>query len=116
MKSLYLDPLNWDLEVDSSGNIAVADDPYALAQNAATAIRTFVGDCYYDQSIGIPYFQKILGKLPPVEYMRSQFVKAALTVPGVVKARCFITSVTDRNVHGQVQVTDRNNFTIAAGF
>lgn len=115
MNTLYLDE-NWDLAVDSSGNIAVASDPYALAQNAASAIRCFQGDCYYNQELGVPYFQNVLGKLPPVEYMKSQFVKAALTVPGVVKARCFISEVTDRAVHGQVQVTDLNNFTIAAGF
>ena len=116
MRSLYLRTETWDLEADSSGNIAVCDNPYALAQNAATAIRTFRGDCYFNQDLGIPYFQNILGKLPPVEYMKSRFVKAALSVPGVVKARCFITSTADRVVHGQVQITDKNNFTVAAGF
>ena len=116
MNSLYLNINTWDLEIDSFGNIAVASDPYALAQNAATAIRTFAGDCYYNQLLGIPYFQNILGQLPPIEYVRSQNVKAALAVPGITAAKCFISSATDRVIHGQIQVTDKNNFTIAAGF
>ena len=38
MKSLLLDPRSWDLTVDVSNNIAVASDPYSLAQDAACAI------------------------------------------------------------------------------
>ena len=39
--TLLLDPDTWDLTVDNNGNIAVAAPPYAVAQDVASAIRTF---------------------------------------------------------------------------
>lgn len=114
--TLLLDVSLWDLTTDASGNIAVATEPYSLAQDAASAIKTFQGECFYDVTIGIPYFQQILGKFPSISLMKAQFVNAALTVPGVVSAKCFITAITDRVVNGQVQVTDANGATSAANF
>ncbi|OIN06070.1 hypothetical protein BFS86_19875 [Shewanella algae] len=114
--TLLLDTLAWDLAVDAAGNIAVATEPYSLAQDAASAIRLFKGELYYDTSQGIPYFNQILGQAPPISLIKSYFVNAALTVPGVVKARCFITSWTDRVITGQVQVEDANGNVSAAGF
>jgi hypothetical protein len=116
MKTLLLDTDTWDLVANASGNIAVADEPYALAQDAASAIRLFAGELYYDTTQGIPYFDQILGKAPPVSLMKAYFNRAALTVPGVVSAKTFIQSWTDRTVTGQVQVTDEAGNITAAGF
>jgi hypothetical protein len=116
MKSLLLDPKTWDLVKDAAGNIAVADDPYALAQNAACAIKLFQAEQWYNTTIGVPYFQQIFAKAPNVPLMKAKFTAAAMTVPGVVKASVFITSITDRGVRGQVQVTGSNGTTTAAAF
>lgn len=116
MESLFLLPGSWDLTVDSSSNIAVAGDPYALAQNAATAIRTFLGEVYYDTTIGVPYFQQILGFLPTLQYIKTQLAEAAETVAGVESAQVFITGFVNRQISGQVQVTDENGTTTAASF
>lgn len=116
MKSLLLDPNTWDLTKDAAGNIAVADDPYALAQNAASAVKLFQGEQWYDTVSGVPYFQQILGRPPNIPLMKAKFEAAALTVPGVVAATVFITSITYRNVSGQVQVTSANGTTTAAAF
>ena len=43
MNTLLLDTLRWDLCLDVHGNIAVASDPYSVAQDVASAIRTFSG-------------------------------------------------------------------------
>ena len=112
--TLLLDTESWDLVPDILGNIAVATEPYALAQDAASEIRTFTGDCYYDQTRGIPYFQQILGQVPPVSLMKAKFIAAAERVPDVVSARCFIASIEDRAVRGQVQVFDAAGEPIAA--
>jgi hypothetical protein len=48
--------------------------------------------------------------------MKAYFIRAALTVPGVVSAVAFIASWVDRVVTGQVQVRDANGNTSAAGF
>lgn len=116
MDTLYLDPVAWDLVLDASGNIALASNPYSLAQDAACAIRTFAGECWYNTELGIPYWTSILGYLPTLQYVKSQFVAAAETVPEVVSAQVFITGFTNRQITGQVQVTDSAGTTSAASF
>lgn len=113
--TMLLDVLSWDLAIDASGNIAVADEPYSLAQDASSAIRLFLGKLYYDVLAGVPY-ERILAQPPNVPLLKSYMVAAALTVPGVVSAVCFISSIADRSVTGQVQVTNSNGQTAAAAF
>jgi hypothetical protein len=115
MNSLFLSE-NWDLAIDSLGNVAVCSEPYRLAQDAACAIKTFGGEVYYNTTLGIPYFQNILGHLPTLAYVKSQMADAAETVPGVVSARVFITSFDNRVLRGQVQVTDSAGNVTAASF
>lgn len=105
MDTLLLDTVAWDLVVDASGNIAVASDPYSQAQDAASAIKLFQGELWYDTVPGVPYWLEILGKSPPVALLKAKFVSAAKTVPGVASARCFISSIAGRAVVGQVQIT-----------
>lgn len=114
--TLLLDIDTWDLTLDVAGNIAVAEAPYALAQDAASAIRTFSGEVYFNTTLGIPYFQQILGQTPPLSLMKYYFNQAALTVPNVASAVCFFTGWTDRKVSGQVQITDDDGNLSAAGF
>lgn len=116
MRTLLLDRTTWDLVRDAANNIAVASDPYSKAQDASSAIRLFQGDDYYDVARGIPYFEQILGHSPPLNYMRQKFVDRAKTVPGVVAAAAFISSIVGRKVSGQVQVTDEEGRTLPASF
>lgn len=108
MKTLLLDIGAWDLVVDAAGNIALASEPYARAQDVASAIRTFLGEVFYDTTMGVPYFQQILGKTPPVTLFEEYMITAALTVPGVVSATCIVESFSPstRTVQGQVDFTD----------
>lgn len=109
MDTLLLDLTNWDLVVDAFGNLAVASAPYAIAQDVASAIKTFAGEVYYNTTLGIPYFAQILGQLPPVTLFQTYMVDAALTVPFVVPdpaPQCLITGFENRNVIGQVAFTD----------
>lgn len=116
MDTIYLDPTAWDLTLDASGNIARASNPYALAQDAASAIRTFLGEVYYNTLLGVPYFTEILGHLPPLPLLKQRLVDAALTVPEVIAAQVFIASITDREVKGQVQITDKAGVIQAVNF
>lgn len=108
MKTLLLDRKQWDIVLDARGNLAVADGAYALAQDAASAIKLFKGELWFDQNPGIPYFQAILGGYPTREFVRAKFVAAALRVPGVVTAKVFFTGLSNRVLSGQVQVTNRD--------
>lgn len=106
MKSLLLDRTAWDLVMDAGRNIAVTTEPYAIAQDVANACRLFAKELWYDTTKGIPYFSEILGQWPPLALVRARLVEAALTVPGVVKARVVISKFEDRLPEGQVQFID----------
>lgn len=106
MKTLLLDQSAWDLVLDASGNIALASEPYALAQDVASAIKLFAGEAIYDTTRGVPYFDTILGQSPPVTVFQEAMKRAALTVPGVLSATCTITQVADRVVTGVVTFRD----------
>ena len=114
VKTLLLDTQIWDLVLDAFGNIAVADNPYSMAQDVASALRLFNGECYYDTSKGVRYFEDILGKTPPLALLKSELTDAAMTVPGVTFSQAFIVVVdADRVVTGQVQCeSGAGNFVI----
>lgn len=116
MKTLLLDRENWDLLIDASGNIALADDPYAKAQDVANAARLFNGELYYDTSQGIPYFEQILGKNPPLSYVRAQLVGAAFRVVGVQSAKAVITGYVNRQYTGYISFTDDSGQTNITSF
>ncbi len=103
MDTLYLSPTTGDLCLDSNGNIAVATGEYAIAQDVSSAIKTVLGEVFYNTTLGVPYFQQILGKRPPLPLIKAQLVAAALTVPGVVSAVCYIAKVEAGACSGQVQ-------------
>jgi len=111
MKTLLLDLTNWDLLVDAAGNIAFAEAPYQQAQDVASALRTFLGEVWYNTALGIPYFQQILGETPPVTVFQEYMESEAKTVPDVVSAECTITAFEDRRVNGQVTFTTDNGQT-----
>jgi len=106
MNTLLLDPETWDLVIDAAGNIAMATQPYSIAQDVASACRLFSGELWYDTAKGVPYFEQILGENPPLSLIKAEIVKAALTVPNVVSAQCFISAFDGRSIKGQVQVVD----------
>lgn len=116
MNTLLLDTVAWDLVVDASGNIAMASDPYSEAQDAASQIKLFAGELWYDTTQGIPYFTTILGQYPSLSYMKSQFQAAALLVPEVASAVVFLSSFTSRQISGQVQITLTSGQTSAVNF
>ena len=106
MNTLLLDSVDWDLVLDAKGNIAMASEPYALAQDVASAVRLFKGELWYDTSKGIPYFEQVLGYLPPVSLLRRLLADAALSVPGVLNAQVVLEPLENRQLSGQIQFTD----------
>lgn len=107
MDTLLLDPVAWDLLVDSNGNIAMASNPYSIAQDVASAIRLFAGELYYNTSKGVPYFDSILGQSNAAAAIKIQVEKAAMTVPEVVQARCTELYNTDNVWTGTVEIIDQ---------
>jgi hypothetical protein len=105
MDTLLLDTEAWDLCVDAYGNIAMATNPYALAQDAASAIRTFKGEVYYGIDQGVPYFQSVFRGQASFPLVKAELVAAAMTVPEVTAATAYVTSFEGRSLGGQVQIS-----------
>lgn len=105
MKTLLLDRTTWDFVLDTNGDIAVASDPYSIAQDIASACRLFMGELWYDQTKGVVY-NRILGKFVSLEFVKAQLVKAALSVPQVQSAIVVISGFEGRTITGgQIQFT-----------
>lgn len=115
-KTLLLDQAAWDLVLDAGGNIAVANAPYSIAQDVSSAVRTFIGECWYDNSLGIPYWENVLGQVPPLSYIKQQAVDAALTIPNVAQAQVVIDSFDGRELTGQVQIIDTDGIASNVSF
>jgi hypothetical protein len=114
--TLLLDTVAWDLVLDASGNMAVAGPPYAQAQDAASAIKTFsdggpggIGECFFDTTLGVPWLTQVFGQPPAIALLKAQLAATAETVPGVASAKVFISSFnpTIREITGQVQTTEQ---------
>ena len=114
--TLLLDQTAWDLVLDANGDWAVAQAPYSIAQDVASAVRTFLGECWYDQSQGLPYWQNILGQLPPMLFVTKQIADAAKSVPNVVDAVVTFTEFSARSLSGQIQITDTDGQTAVVAF
>lgn len=114
--TILLDAIAWDLALDINGNIAMASPPYACAQDAASEIRMFQGDDYYDTTHGIPYWQQVLGHWPPMSLVKAYLIEAALLVPGVVQAKVYFSSFQNRLLAGQVIILDVDNQSSVTNF
>jgi hypothetical protein len=102
--TLLLDTAAWDLTLDANNNIALATAPYSVAQDMSSQCRQWQGEYIYNQADGVP-LSSILGNTPSLALLKSDFVQAAAQVPGTSNVKCFVESVADRNVRGQVQAT-----------
>lgn len=105
--TLLLDPDTWDLCLDAFGNIAVASAPYSIAQDVATQLSTFLGECWYDTTQGVPYWQQIFGQKPPASLVAAFLEEEALKVPDVASAQVTIFGLNaQRGLIGQCLITD----------
>lgn len=67
-RTLYLND-KWDIFSDASGQIALVSGAYAIAQNAANAVRLFKNDAYLAQRAGFHILKSSWAKplrLPPL--------------------------------------------------
>lgn len=85
MADLYLDPGTGDLYVPDNGVIRMTSGTLeTLAQRLRIKLRTFMGEWFLDTTIGVPYYQDILGvKNPDLGIIASIFRRQLLADPDV---------------------------------
>lgn len=109
-KSLELETDSWDLSLDDSGSLAITANPYAVAQDVACACSTFLGEAWYDTSLGIPYYQRILGHWPGTQLINTKYAAEARKLSYVQSAFCTtVVGNGDRVATGVMTITDTNN-------
>lgn len=115
MLSLLLDK-NWDITVDSSGNLAVVDNNYSIAQAVANAVKLFTNDAYFDTQAGIPHFEISLKRNVSTTVVRTRIKEAAESVPGVKSATVNIVEINNNTLQAEIQLTldDNTNAAITA--
>ena len=111
MLTYALNDTTWDLYLDLSGNFATISDANQIAQDVASAIRTFLGECWYDTSQGMPYFQSIFGKTPSASFFKAQIKRVALSVPTVTAVTTVALRLVNRQLTGQVLVSTSTSTT-----
>ena len=108
-KSIQLDTDKWDITLDDSGNLAQTENPYAVAQDVACACKTFLGEAWYDTTLGIPYYQRILGHWPGTQLVNIKLQAEALKLDYVQTATCTtVIGKQDRIASGVMTITDTN--------
>ena len=108
-KTLLLNS-QWDLTLDKSGRIAVADGAYATAQAVANECRLFTNDAYFEQERGIPYYLITLGKKLSPSVLRARLRDAAFLVEDVEDVTDVVLESLDtetRRVTGEIKFTSK---------
>lgn len=79
-----------DLKLDSSGdlelingNVSLTEGVEVVVQNLRIRLKTFLGEWFLDQRVGLPYFQNILVKNPNLPVIQTILRKAILETEGM---------------------------------
>ncbi|MEQ9911000.1 hypothetical protein [Pectobacterium polaris] len=108
-RTLRLSADNWDLTLDGNGNIAIADSGYSVAQDVASACLVFSGECYYDNTLGIPWKEEVLGRRPSAGYIGNKMEVEARKLPIVNQALASIFfDKNTRQTRGVIRITDND--------
>ena len=105
MDTVFLNPGNWDLDLDADSNIALSTSAYAVAQDVASQALLWSGEAPYNSDDGIPYEEAILGQRPSQASIAAWYEDEAVKVPDVAAASAFIEYEGRRDITGQIQIT-----------
>lgn len=102
-----------DILVDNDGDISISNGKISLTKNVSQKVsivlKTFKGEWFLDESIGIPYFQSILGKKLSKEEIDSIFKTQILNVDGVYKILSFSSSLVNKQYQYCVSILSDEN-------
>lgn len=90
MTDLFLNPTTGDLDL-TTGQAQIVSDAAEVAQRIRIRLRTFLGDWFLDEDLGIPYLQEIIGQKRRFAVERASALLRAeiLDTPGVLEIVLF---------------------------
>ena len=110
-----------DLKLDATGDLelidgetSLTDGTTAIAQDMTIRLKTFLGEWFLDQRIGLPYFQTILVKNPNLPVIQTIFRQAVLETTGIIGISDFEfnfdTSVRQLSISFEAKTEDLDTF------
>lgn len=85
---LALDVLTNDLAFNG-GDLYFVDGPDAVRQFVLRRLRMFLGEWFLDETLGVPYHDRIFVKNPDPDLIGSELKKCIIQTPGVVELTSF---------------------------
>ena len=80
---LQLDIDSWDLI--TGVDLSLVSGIESIRQHLAQRLKTFMGEWFLDNRIGVPYFQQVLIKNPDPVVLDSVFKAVIVNTPGVIE-------------------------------
>lgn len=85
-----------DIQQTTTGDIAIVNNTIhfftgadEVGQRITQRLRTFLGEWFLNQNIGVPYFQEILKKNPNNRIVEAVFKREIIDTPGVIGLESF---------------------------
>jgi hypothetical protein len=80
----------------SEGDLVFNYGAAGIASDVRARLQTRLGECFLDTSMGVPWFEKILGHKPSAGELRNIFREEILATPGIDSLSSLDVSVTNR--------------------
>jgi hypothetical protein len=82
----------------SGGDLVPVSGVEGIASDLRSRLQTFIGECFLDVGLGIPWLQKVLGRKPSPGELSAIFREAILGTPGVATVDSLDTSTAGRTL------------------
>jgi hypothetical protein len=94
----------------SNGDILLVKGLPAVQQQLSLTLKTFLGEWFLDEQIGVPYFQQIFVKRPSVTLIETVFRSAILACPGIAEIDSLKFTLNRESREGRVDFKARTDW------
>lgn len=105
-----------DLDIDSSLDLSMVSGADHTVMKIRQRLQTFQGEWWINPTLGMPYYQSIIGQInPDLDALRGIYIAAIAVVPGVKSVDSLTVSFdrASRTYSVDFSATDNNGATIS---
>lgn len=116
MADLRLDTVTGDILVDN-GEVELTEGIDSIRQHLEIRLRTFRGEWFLDERIGVSYFTDVFKKNPDLTVLNAVFTKTILDTPGVISLNSLTFNLEkDRRLLVEFRATTESGVLDYSGF
>jgi len=106
-----------DIYLDGNKIARTGSKAEAVKQLILTTVKTFAGECFSDESAGIPWFDEVLGQDVLAADAAKQTIREKIaSVPGVKSVETVTLTISGRNMSGAYRITLEDDSTTTGAF